>query len=298
MNFKYLCFAFIVAITAAGCDKFSPKPPETAVDNSAAGIYNPANCIVANEACRNQLFRNITMRRDDVTFEFDSKNRLIKSTDVQGTTITYEYPDESTVVMTRWKTKDTFHIGANGFANKCVSVVDGYDFEYYFHYDKDGYLVSVYSDGGAQIIMDYTFGNLVHAKFINNCKEVDEECEFTYSNVSNFDFGYMPYDLYSQLFGWNRVPFNFDYVYTGMREAYLCGLIGKPVRYLPDTAVQTDNYGNKTEYYFHNQYILEPAYIQTFKCVLHTYGWSEEEAPALNGSKRIEHVATWEEEAN
>lgn len=291
MKIKYLFLCFLLSIAFAGCEKeYEPEMPPTVIDNETPGKFNPRNCIVANQYRCNQLFRNTTFTEGDaVTFEFDSKKRVTKSTNG----FTWEYPSESTVVMNWGTSRDVFYIGENGFANKCVSYENGSKSVYRFGYDKDGYLVGVIDDSGDQIIMEYEQGNLIRAIYINNCGETDEQCEYTYSNVSNVNFGYMPYyGFHSQ----NSLglslgePFLFEIVYPQMQYAYLAGLIGKPVKMLPDMAVQTNNYGTKTKFYFHNQYVKDPSFIALLGFVLHVYGWSTDESP-LTGGNRIESVS-------
>ncbi len=300
INTLLTAILMIPCITSCG---YEPEMPDNAVNNSKPGKFNPKNCIVYDETVRRQLFSDIKIYGGPTyEFEFDSKKRLTKMTRISdnpdNTMISWEYPDEKTVVMninySNYNQKDVFYIGENGFANKCISYVNGYDFVYTFGYDADGYLVTVYDDGNDQVFMEYKNGNLVKAKFINNCGETTDRCEYTYTEFSNVNFRYMPYLGLSgaDMLGVNNVPFTFEYVYSDMMYAYIAGLIGKPSKKLPDKAVHTDDDGIQTTYYFHNQYLTDPADISIFRCILHLYGWSDSDEARGDGP-RIENVSNY-----
>ena len=267
------------------CDDEPDMPPGT-VDNDTPGKVNPENCIVAKEINRTQILRNLDLLGNRNYFcDFNDAGLLTRVYDSNDKTVaSYEYPDEHTVVLNATGLREIYSIGQNGFATKCNS--EGLVIK--FGYDQRGYLIGIVSESGDWVEFDYENDNMVRGRFYDNCKTLIGSAEYAYANISNANFGYMPYGFCSY---YGNDPMYYDAISSTLKYAYIAGLIGKPNKSLPDTMQYTDNSGNKYTYYFHNEYVTEPIIVSEARCVPHFYGWSEE-STGFYSAPRLQPVST------
>ena len=246
-------------VMAQGCNKL--EEPEEAVDNSGAGSYNPANCILANDQYRCQLL--------GFGFEFDYQHIDVKF-DEYGRPVRFgdkdiSYTETSDGCRVRFRkdgtTRVTFTLGSNGFAK---TAVDDAGVKFKFSYDADGHLIYGSNDCDDSFTATYKDGNMTECKVRGNNSD---GMSITVSYTSLPNFGYMPYGFCKG--NGKEGEFMFDWFFDYIKEGYLIGILGKPSANLPSQYVEEGSWYATN---FINQYWS----MEEDNIYYHHYGWSSE----------------------
>lgn len=291
---KIVC-ACLLTIAFTSCMD-EDKEPDSMIDNSGNGQYNVKNCIVADPFNREQLYEKKMMQ--PARFEFDEHGcplRMYTTTynsDEETTVCTYDYPEGpkgSTVIITTDYASLTFKIGSNGFAKSCTERYHdggGETFDCIFGYDTDGHLVYVKDDSGCQFVLEYSNGDLSAGYVYDNCGDLVRSCRYEYTDKANY--GYMPYNLYSEFEDDNM---SYEWVFSYLEHAYIAGLLGKQPKHLPDIQHISEN-GSESTYYFHHEYNEDPSIVYYLRYIPIAYGWDTNEESKY-GKDRVRHPTTY-----